>query len=91
MPNTMKRVNAKEAENVYQSKDLAAETNHANGPCFVYLAALVSALGGMLFGYDGGVISGAIPFMKTGFSLFPCRSILAMSRRVRRICHADQE
>jgi sugar porter (SP) family MFS transporter len=36
---------------------------------FVYLAAAVSALGGMLFGYDIGVISGAILFIKKDFSL----------------------
>ncbi len=35
----------------------------------VYLATAVSALGGMLFGYDIGVISGAILFVKTDFSL----------------------
>lgn len=36
---------------------------------FVYLAAGISALGGMLFGYDIGVISGAILFIKKDFSL----------------------
>jgi SP family galactose:H+ symporter-like MFS transporter len=38
---------------------------------FVYLAAAASALGGMLFGYDIGVISGAILFIKNDFSLSP--------------------
>lgn len=36
---------------------------------FVYVAAGVSALGGMPFGYDIGVISGAILFIKKDFSL----------------------
>jgi MFS family permease len=36
---------------------------------FVYLAAGISALGGMLFGYDIGVISGAILFITKDFSL----------------------
>jgi SP family galactose:H+ symporter-like MFS transporter len=36
---------------------------------FVYFATAVSALGGMLFGYDIGVISGAILFIKNEFSL----------------------
>jgi sugar porter (SP) family MFS transporter len=35
----------------------------------VYVAAAISALGGMLFGYDIGVISGAILFIKKQFSL----------------------
>lgn len=41
----------------------------AHGHRLVYLAAAVSALGGMLFGYDIGVISGAILFIKEEFSL----------------------
>jgi SP family galactose:H+ symporter-like MFS transporter len=46
-------------------KDKIANSNRK----FVYLAAAVSALGGMLFGYDIGVISGAILFIKRDFSL----------------------
>ncbi len=41
----------------------------ADGKRFVYLATAISALGGMLFGYDIGVISGAILFIKKAFSL----------------------
>jgi SP family galactose:H+ symporter-like MFS transporter len=36
---------------------------------FVYFAVGVAALGGLLFGYDTGVISGAILFIKNQFSL----------------------
>jgi SP family galactose:H+ symporter-like MFS transporter len=43
----------------------------ADGRRFVYLATAVSALGGMLFGYDIGVISGAILFITKAFSLSP--------------------
>ena len=46
------------------TKPKAADATH-----FVYLAAAISALGGMLFGYDIGVISGAILFIKKDFSL----------------------
>src|SRR5579863_6008616 len=36
---------------------------------FVYLAAIFAALGGLLFGYDTGVISGAELFFRHEFSL----------------------
>lgn len=36
---------------------------------FVYYAVAVAALGGLLFGYNTGVISGAILFIKSQFSL----------------------
>jgi SP family galactose:H+ symporter-like MFS transporter len=42
-----------------------------DGKRFVYLASAISALGGMLFGYDIGVISGALLFIKRDFSLSP--------------------
>ena len=44
---------------------------NSNWKHFVYLATAISALGGMLFGYDIGVISGAILFIKKEFSLSP--------------------
>ncbi|HVA85460.1 MAG TPA: sugar porter family MFS transporter [Candidatus Saccharimonadales bacterium] len=43
----------------------------ADGRRLVYLATAISALGGMLFGYDIGVISGAILFIRSDFSLSP--------------------
>src|SRR5271154_5546485 len=36
---------------------------------FVYLAAAFAGLGGLLFGYDTGVISGAVLFFKNDFTL----------------------
>jgi len=46
---------------------------------FVYLATAVAALGGMLFGYDVGVISGAILFVKKDFSLSPSLEEIVVS------------
>jgi SP family galactose:H+ symporter-like MFS transporter len=38
---------------------------------FIHIIVSVAALGGLLFGYDTGVISGAILFIKKSFSLSP--------------------
>ena len=46
------------------NNEVKADVKH-----FVYLATAISALGGMLFGYDIGIISGAILFIKRDFSL----------------------
>ena len=43
------------------------------GTSYVYLLAFVAALGGLLFGYDTAVISGAIGFMEEHFSFGPTK------------------
>ncbi len=43
--------------------------NKTQGKRFVLVAAALSALGGLLFGYDTGVISGAILFIRQDFGL----------------------
>ena len=46
---------------------------------FVYTAVAIAALGGLLFGYDTGVISGAILFIKSEFSLSPTMEEVVVS------------
>jgi SP family galactose:H+ symporter-like MFS transporter len=46
---------------------------------FVFLAAAFAALGGLLFGYDTGVISGALIFIRTQFGLTTFQQELVVS------------
>src|SRR5260370_25429089 len=48
-------------------------------PRFVLLAATVAAIGGSLFGYDTGVISGAILFIRPAFGLSTTQVELVVS------------
>jgi len=52
---------------VAHTKNVAAELS--KGRPFVYVAAAFAGLGGLLFGYDTGVISGAELFFKNDFTL----------------------
>src|ERR1700681_1965479 len=50
--------------------EIAASSDaYLRGPRFVYVAAFFAALGGLLFGYDTGVISGALIFIRRSFAL----------------------
>src|SRR5712692_5373600 len=47
----------------------AAAATHSQRSLSVYFIASVAAIGGLLFGYDTGVISGALLFLKQSFAL----------------------
>ena len=44
------------------------KTNH---PALLYLTCILSAVGGFLFGYDTGVIAGALPLVEKIDNFFP--------------------
>src|SRR6266481_908785 len=51
------------------NENAALSNAHLRTARFVYVAAVFAALGGLLFGYDTGVISGALIFIKREFGL----------------------
>lgn len=64
----------KTASNVqtnYRENDVSTSTDQIQltTPCFVYTLAFFSALGGFLFGYDTGVVSGAMLLLKREMNL----------------------
>jgi len=52
-------------------EDANLKTKQSGSILYVSLVCCVAALGGLLFGYDTAVISGAIGFLQTRFSLEP--------------------
>lgn len=50
-----------EEELVFDKLD---ETSKSKTPKFVYVVTVLSAVGGFLFGYDTGVVSGAMVFIR---------------------------
>ena len=57
--------------------DGRSESEHGHGPVtpasprFLYLLTLLSTIGGFLFGYDTGVVSGAMLLLRVDFNLSP--------------------
>jgi MFS transporter, SP family, galactose:H+ symporter len=56
-----------------------AQTLHHRVPPYAILIAVIAAIGGLLFGYDTSVISGAILFVRRQFALSSFETELAVS------------
>jgi len=54
-----------------ESKTDALNQEPTKAPAFIFVVAGIAALAGLLFGYDTGVISGAILFIEKQFNLSP--------------------
>ena len=61
------------------SQSAASSGASSSGKRFTYMVAGVAALGGLLFGYDIGIVSGAILFIKNDFPLTPFLTGLVVS------------
>ncbi|MDE3136933.1 MAG: sugar porter family MFS transporter [Acidobacteriota bacterium] len=61
------------------STSAVSPAEQAGSSTYVYLAAFFAALGGLLFGYDTGVISGALLFIRQQFGLSTFRQELVVS------------
>lgn len=61
------------------SKELRSTAVVPQHQISVYFIAIVAAIGGLLFGYDTGVISGALLFLKVSFALNDTTQEIAVS------------
>jgi MFS family permease len=61
------------------SSKLADQPGHPKAPLYTTLIAVVAALGGLLFGFDTGVIAGAMLFVVPDFNLGPAQQGLVVS------------
>jgi sugar porter (SP) family MFS transporter len=59
--------------------EVSLDSSRVGSSRYVYLPAMVAAIGGLLFGFDTAVINGAIVFIKQQFSLSDAQTEIAAS------------
>ncbi len=63
----------------FQQEQIKTPKTLTRGRRYAYIVSAVAALGGLLFGYDTGVISGALLYLNPAFHLTPTTSEIAVS------------
>jgi SP family galactose:H+ symporter-like MFS transporter len=63
----------------FQQDQIKTPSTLTRGRRYAYIVSAVAALGGLLFGYDTGVISGALLYLNPAFHLTPTTSEIAVS------------
>ena len=69
-----------------RERQQATGATHSARSLSVYFIAAVGSLGGFLFGYDTGVISGALLFLKQRFALNATTQEMAVSAVLPVLC-----
>ena len=59
--------------------DTKMDSKERSTPCFVFVLSFFSAIGGFLFGYDTGVVSGAMLLIKDRFQLTSIKEEIVVS------------
>ena len=67
-------------KNYYGNLNVTIIDQSENGSTlYVVIVSITAAVGGFLFGYDGGVITGALPFLTRYFNLNAVQEGFAVS------------
>lgn len=69
IPDTFNGLKDQNSSHHYQGRKKLSLSSQQEAPSIIYLMCILSAIGGFLFGYDTGIVSGAMVFVKKVFEL----------------------